>query len=260
MVDFISYPSNMHNDFELYSNSHEQPLDYPLTAQPFMPSSTYGMEQTFSAPYDPMVPLAEASRPHDLQFHYDAIAQGVKPFQFHTPAGSPHSTSHSFHEQPPVLSASSESGASVSSSTMGSPTQYNEPWNPMGLGLTSSFEYQGMIAAEKTFVGESTVLSAVSSSISSLISPTTPLSERKVFKTPITPASANWSIPRPSGRRNSLLSHIVRPCDVIPTTISPLIDSSARSFQPLDSPCWFPIVASPCYKHQRLTWCKQIPI
>lgn len=149
MVDYVPYQSNMHHDFELYTNNQEQAMEYPLTHQPFMPTSTYGMEQTFSAPFDPMAPLAHTQRPHDLHFHYDAIAQGV---QFHTPAGSPHSTSHSFHEQPPHLSASSESGASVSSSAMGSPTHFNESWNPMGLGLTSGFEYSGMIAAEKSFV------------------------------------------------------------------------------------------------------------
>lgn len=193
-------------------------MDYPLSHQPFLPASTYNMEQTFSAPFDPMMPLAEAQRPHDLQFHYDAIAQGV---QFHTPAGSPHSTSHSFHEQPPVLSASSESGASVSSSAMGSPTHYNHSWNPMGLGLTSGFDDPGMTASEKTFVGESIVSSTVPSSPFSVVSPTT-----LIFKTPITPASANWSSTRSSGRRNSLLSHVVLPCDVISASSSHSVDSS----------------------------------
>jgi hypothetical protein len=217
-------------------------MDYPLTNQPFLPSSTYGMEHTFSAPYDPMMPLVEAPRPQDLQFHYDGIAQGVKPYQFHTPVGSPHSTSHSFHEQPPVLSASSESGASVSSSAMGSPTHYNETWNPMGLGLTSTFEYPGMIASEKSFVGESTVLSTSSSSSTFLASPTTPLTEGNVFKTPSTPASAKWSFARSIGRRNSLLSCEVRPGDVISTTCSPLFDPILRPSHSLDASCWFPSI------------------
>ncbi|OAK94467.1 hypothetical protein IQ06DRAFT_85378 [Phaeosphaeriaceae sp. SRC1lsM3a] len=149
MVDYVQYQSNMHHDFELYSNNQEQAMEYPLTNQPFLPASTYGMEQTYSAPFDPMVSMAPQQRPHDLHFHFDAIAQGV---QFHTPAGSPHSQSHPFHEQPPVLSASSESGASVSSSALGSPTHFNESWGPMGLGLTTGFEYPGMVATEKSFV------------------------------------------------------------------------------------------------------------
>jgi hypothetical protein len=245
MVDYVPYPSSMHHDFELYSNNQEQHIEFPLGNQPFLPSSTYSMEQTFSAPYDPMVPLAEAPRPHDLQFHYDAIAQGVKPFQFHTPAGSPHSTSHSFHEQPPVLSASSESGASVSSSAMDSPTHFNEPWNPMGLELSSTFEYPGMIAAEKTFVGESIVSSTMLTSTSSVASPTTPCSERSIFRTPLTPASANWSSARSNGRRNSLLSHVVRPCEAIPEMFSPLIDSSRRSSHPFGLSSRFPIAMKP---------------
>ena len=238
MVDFVPYSSNMHHDFELYSNNQEQQMEFPMTSQPFLPASTYGMEQTFSAPYDPMVPLTEPPRPHELHFHYDAIAQGVKPFQFHTPAGSPHSISHSFHEQPPVLSASSESGASVSSSAMGSPTHFNESWNPMGLGLTSGFEFPGMIAAEKTFVGESTVPSTVESSASSLVSPSSPPLERNIFKTPVTPASAKWSSVRSNGWRNSLLSHVVRQSDVMPTYSHP-VHSSKRPSSSLESSCWF---------------------
>jgi len=258
MVDFVPYPSNMHHDFELYSNNQEQQMEYPLTSQPFLPASTYGMDQTFSAPYDPMGPLAEAQRPHDLHFHYDAIAQGVKPFQFHTPAGSPHSTSHSFHEQPPVLSASSESGASVSSSTMGSPTHFNEPWNTVGLGFTSGFEYPGMIATEKTFVGESTVSSTVAPSSSSVIFSAPSRSETNTFKTPNTPASANWSLSRSNRRSNSLLSHVVRPCGVMHPTASPVYTSPYPS-QSLESSCRFPMQRTRSGQYQYLTWCKQIP-
>lgn len=159
MTEFASYPvvaPTMHNDFELYSNNQEQQLEYVPNSQPFLPSTTYAMDPTFSAPYDHMAPLPEAPRPQDLQFHYDAIAQGVKaPYQqYMSPSGSPNSTSQSFHEQPPYLSASSESCASVSSSAVGSPSlnpQFTEPWNPMvnGLGLTSGFEYPGMVETVK---------------------------------------------------------------------------------------------------------------
>jgi hypothetical protein len=179
--------------------------------QHFIASSTYAMDQTFSAPYDHMAPLTEVPQPQDLQYHYDAIAQGVRPYQYNTPTGSPHSTSHSFHELPPVLSASSESGASVSSSAMGSPSlvpQYNDSWSTMGLGLTSGYEYPVMVSTEKSFVGESTIPSTTASSQSSVISPTSPLKSH-VFKTPMTPASANWSSTRSRQRRNSLLSNEV---------------------------------------------------
>jgi hypothetical protein len=225
-------------------------MDYPLTNQPFMPSSTYGMEQSFSAAYDPMMPLTDAQRPQDLHFHYDTVAQGMKPFPFHTPAGSPHSTSHSFHEQPPILSASSESGASVSSSAIGSPTHFEEPWNSVGLGLSSGFEYPGMIAAEKTFVGESTVCSTTSSSVSSTVSPTTPHSEHNTFKLPVTPASATWPLARSRDRRNSLLSHEVYAGNVTPVVFSSFIDSSLRPSHSLGSTCWFPSAVIPISKNK----------
>ncbi|KAL6163291.1 hypothetical protein ACJQWK_10880 [Exserohilum turcicum] len=154
MVEFAQYTPGMAHDFELYSHNQEQQhLDFQHN-QTFMPTSTCAMDHTFSAPFDPMAPLTEMQRPQDLHFHYDVIAQGVKPYQYQTPAGSPHSTSNSFHEMPPVLSASSESGASVSSSAMGSPSlvpQFNS-WQPMPMGLTSGYEYPGMIANEKSYV------------------------------------------------------------------------------------------------------------
>ncbi|KAF2786974.1 hypothetical protein K505DRAFT_354125 [Melanomma pulvis-pyrius CBS 109.77] len=159
MVDYVPYPhASMPHDFELYS-AHEQQLDFmptTTTTHHFMPPS-YSIDPAFSGPYEPvtMSALSEAApRPQDLQFHYDGIAQGVKPSFQYSPSGSPHSVSHSFHDQPPILSASSESSASVSSSAIGSPSlnpQYNEAWNPMthGLGLTSGFEYSGMVVADK---------------------------------------------------------------------------------------------------------------
>lgn len=152
MAEYAQYPASMPQDFELYSNTHEHHMEFQHS-HPFM-SSAYGMEHAFSASYDPMAPLTEIPRPQDLQYHYDAIVQGVRPYQYHTPAGSPHSISHSFHEMPPVLEASSESGASVSSSAMGSPAivpQFNESWNPMPLGHVPGYEYTNM-ATEKSYV------------------------------------------------------------------------------------------------------------
>jgi hypothetical protein len=252
MVDYLPYQSNMHHDFELYSNQ-EQAMEYPLTNQPYMPASTYGMDQSFSPSYNNMMPMAQPQRPHDLPFHYDPIAHDVKPFQFHTPAGSPHSTSHSFHEQPPVLSASSESGASVSSSALGSPTHFNESWNPMGLGLTSGFEYPAMVAAEKAFVGEFTVSSTQSTSPSTFLSPKTSLPEKSVFKTPFTPASASRPRSKSGGRKNSLLSHVNRVGDALPTNFSTSDQSPLYSSQSLISVCWFPSLVNPHCHDQKLT-------
>jgi hypothetical protein len=235
MVDFAQYTRTMPHDFELYSNNQEQHLEFHPN-QHFIPSSTYAMDQAFNAPYDHMAPLTEVPRPQHLQYHYDAIAQGVKPYQYDTPAGSPHSTPHSFHEHPPVLSASSESGASVSSSAMGSPSlvpQYNESWNPMGLEFTSGYEYPAVAATEKSFVGESTVPSTTALSQSSVTFSTSPF-KGHVFKTPMTPASANWSSMRPRERRNSLLSTEVLIRDLPAVTSSsvtsvPYLSQSSQS-------------------------------
>ncbi|KAF2192645.1 hypothetical protein K469DRAFT_731128 [Zopfia rhizophila CBS 207.26] len=152
----------MPHDFELYSNQ-EQQLDFLPTAQGYLPSSTYSIDPVYSVAYEPvpMPALSEAPpRPQDLQPLYDGIAQGVKQNFQYSPSGSPNSTAHSFDNQPPILSGSSESGASVSSSTMGSPSlnpQYNDSWNHMnGLGLapgivqsSSAFEYDGLVVTDK---------------------------------------------------------------------------------------------------------------
>ncbi|KAI8938738.1 hypothetical protein NX059_004605 [Plenodomus lindquistii] len=154
MADYAPYPLHMPHDFELYSSNQEQHLEFH-SQQSYMPSSTYTMEQAYSASYNHMSPISDVRSQQDLQYHYDVIAQGVKPFQYQTPAESPHSTPHSFLEQPPILSASSESCASISSSATGSPlhaAQFTQPWDNMGLGLSSSFEYGGMVATEKSFV------------------------------------------------------------------------------------------------------------
>ncbi|KAF2109246.1 hypothetical protein BDV96DRAFT_503010 [Lophiotrema nucula] len=164
MVEFAPYPPNMHHDFQLYTNEEQQHLEFMSMNQPYQPATSYHMDPVFSAPYEPvgMPALSEPPRPHDLQFHYDGIAQGVKaPFPQFSPSGSPHSASQSFDNQPPVLSASSESGASVSSSVIGSPSlhpQFSEPWNQTsnGLGLapsiiqnSSAFEYEALVVADK---------------------------------------------------------------------------------------------------------------
>jgi hypothetical protein len=196
------------------------------------------MDQTFSAPCH-MASLAEVPRPQDLQVHYDAIAQGVKPYSYHTPAGSPYSTSHSFHDLPPVLSASSESSASVSSSTTGSPStvpQFNESWSQMNLGFTSSYDYPAMVATEKSYVGESTVPSTTAPAPFAM-SPAPPF-QKHVFKTPIIPASAKWPSTIPSGQRNFLLSNEMLVGGVPPANPASVVSIPCSSLSPRS--CWLP--------------------
>jgi hypothetical protein len=235
MVDYVPYTTaNMPHDFELYSHQ-EQQLDFLPTSQPFLPSASYPMDPTFGGAFDP----------NDLQFHYNGIAQGVKASfqqQYASPMASPHSTSHSFHEHPPVLSASSESGASVSSSALGSPSQFNDSWNPLsaGLGLTPAFEYPGMVEPVKVpgCVGESTSVPSSLESFSSAC-PATPTSDplhQNVSRSPATPASARWSASRSiafAGRRNSRLSNVVRPSDIVDTSlVSPVPPTCSFSPSP----------------------------
>jgi len=159
MISYAEYPPH---DFELYSNQEAQ-FDVLASSQPYLPTSTY-LDPTFSAPFDAVSLQAFSDMPRsqaDLRFHFDGIAQGVKPtYQHYSPAASPNSGSHSFDVQPPNLSTSSESGASVSSSAMGSPSlnpQYHDAWSSMsGLGLapgvvhgSSGFDYDDMVATDK---------------------------------------------------------------------------------------------------------------
>jgi hypothetical protein len=261
-----------HHDFELYS-AQEPQLDF--NNQHYMPS-TYIVDPAFSASYEPvtMPALSELPpRPHDLQSYYDGIAQGVKPSFQYSPHGSPHSISHSFQDQPPILSASSESSASVSSSNTGSPSlnpQYNEPWNHMTheLGLSSGYEYNGMVVTDKApgCVGESTKVPSKFESSFPIASPKTPVLpsprieglQTPLFISPVTPASAStkWSASRtgtPPTRRGSLLSNEIRLNDLpdIPFaasySYSCIVNSSsthsARSplnlVAPLESSCRF---------------------
>lgn len=244
MVDYAYPPTMQHHDFELYQEQEHQ-LQYLPTTQPFLPSSTYSMEQSFSAPYEHTFPLVEAPRP---QFTYEQLAQDHKlaqHYNYHSPSGSPHSTLNSFQDQPPVLSASSESGASASSSALGSPSvtpQFEmEAWNPMAM-MTSGIDFPTMAAEQKSFVGESMVPCASTASFSS----STYTAPSNAFKTPTTPASASWSHMRSSRRRNSLLFNEVLPNDV-PTspapsiTSSPLLSRSSPSLMPFpQASCWFP--------------------
>lgn len=226
-------------------------MDYMSHPQAYVPSNAYIDPMAFPSSYDTVpMSMAEAPRPQDLQFHYDGIAQGVKQSMHYSPAASPSSGAHSFDTQPPMLSASSESGASVSSSAMGSPSlnpQYDASWNAMhGLGLT---QYDGLVVNDKLAgcVGESPRISSSSESPSLVLrsnsmptsnasSPASGNSHNTVFKSPKTPASAFTSYSSamrrsPSvsaghaGRRGSLLSKEILPAEVTNTSSKALLSS-----------------------------------
>lgn len=248
MVDY-AYPQTMHHDFELYAQEQEQQqLQYMSSTQPFLPSSTYSMEPSFSASYEHMMPLVEAPRP---QYSYDQLAQEHKfaqQYNYHTPSGSPNSTFNSFQDQPPILSASSESGASASSSALGSPSitpQFEmESWNPMAM-MTSGLEYPAIIANEKTFIGESVLHSAIATP--SISSPTPSVSST-VFKAPTTPASAL--------RRSSIVSDTYDPFTSSHPLNSPS-SSLSRSSDYVSSPqesCSFLPELSYFILSKMLTW------
>lgn len=263
MVDFHPYPAAMPQEFDPYSQP-EQQYEFVTASHPFVPSS-YAIDPTFSSPYEfvGMTSMAEPPRPEELQYHYDGIAQGVKC----SPHGSPQSIAQPF-EQPPILSASSESGASVTSSNMPSPhlgPQYSESWksmmtNNIGLPILQSspnFEYEGL-PAEKApgCVGEFTTISTSSrTSPSSTLLPISSCDARSepeyVFKSPSAPASA--TVPghkavMGAGRRNSILSREVLPGDIpeSPSERSSLLASinlspKSESSSANPSSCRFPL-------------------
>ena len=233
-----------HHDFELYQEQ-EQQLQYLPTTQSFLLSSTYSMEQSFGAPFEHTFPLVEAPRP---QYTYEQFAQGHKlasQCNYHSPSGSPHSTLNSFQDQPPVLSASSESGASVSSSALGSPSttpQFEmDAWNPMAM-MTSGIDFPTMAAEQKSFIGESMVPSATTTSFT----PSPSTASSTAFRTPTTPASASWTSMKWSRRRNSLLANEITPNDVSTSpassfTSSPLLSRSSSYLMPISrASCRFP--------------------
>ena len=184
MASFAEYQNPISvtdsNDFVLYS-THDSYPDFMPTSHPYNPylNST-------GAGFEPFpVPFTAASQPHDFGFAATAASQHVKAGYPHTPAESPtNSANNSFDIQPPNLSCTSDSGASVqstSSSAMGSPSlnasYAQEPWSTVGAGLgiapgiahpgqepfgTSGYEYDPVLVNEKIpgCVGESQSISS----------------------------------------------------------------------------------------------------
>jgi hypothetical protein len=138
MVSYAEYPSTMpSNDFDLYP-TQEQYADLLVSSQTsYLPTSQY-MDNSFSGAFENNTQQT-LSVPRTQDFRFSLDASQLKQSYAYSPAASP-AHSNSFDVIPPQLSTSSESSASVqstSSSAIGSPSmdpQYQEQWT-IGLGL-----------------------------------------------------------------------------------------------------------------------------
>ncbi|KAK4979488.1 hypothetical protein LTR66_010486 [Elasticomyces elasticus] len=191
MMSYAEYPHAMplhDNDFPLFP----QYSDYTATSQAYIPTNTYQEPGFPASAYGSYA--AHHNFPgqqlHNFSFNVHNVAQGQKAaFNPHSPLYSPtNSASNSFDFQPPVLSSTSDSGASVQSalsSAMGSPSlnaQNSADWpSSTGLGIslnivnpdsfardpfaTTSFEVESLLAQDKDLgcVGESGELSSCQS-------------------------------------------------------------------------------------------------
>ncbi|KAK6405294.1 hypothetical protein LTR95_018784, partial [Oleoguttula sp. CCFEE 5521] len=167
--EYQQQPFVTNNDFELYSSfdwNHDQSY-LPSTTyaeQSYIPSTTYSSLQTQPAFTHQFSDAYTLGAPVKQEVHDTASA--------YSPT---HSAAHSFdfHQQPPVLSAPSDSGASVQSSVssaIGSPSvhpqQHSQGWHfQQGVVLnpgiaqhdvlaTSGFEIDPIPIMDKTCVGE----------------------------------------------------------------------------------------------------------
>jgi hypothetical protein len=171
------------HSFDPYSQETSY-SDFPQTSQAYPVSSSY-MDVPFSAALNPLDSYSAFSEmPRSQDFPYLDSSSGIK--HTYSPAAT-----EAEQMMPPQLTASSESGASVqstSSSAMGSPhlhpqyQQHPEPWNHLlpgqGLGLnsqeiftrdpffTSGMDQETVMATDKIpgFVGESPASSSTSQS------------------------------------------------------------------------------------------------
>ncbi|KAI9694881.1 MAG: hypothetical protein M1822_000497 [Bathelium mastoideum] len=200
MASFSEYQNSIavsegNNDFVLYS-THDSYPDYmstslPYTSNPYVSSTGAGFEP-FSVPSFPTT----TAQSHDFGFGATSAPQNVKGHYPHTPAESPtNSANNSFDNQPPHLSSTSDSGASVqstSSSAMGSPSLNpafaHESWNTLGQGLgiapgivhhdqfgTSGFDYDPVLHDKiPGCVGESSNLSSTQHAMQSTPSSSSP--------------------------------------------------------------------------------------
>ncbi|KAK4982142.1 hypothetical protein LTR50_007827 [Elasticomyces elasticus] len=191
MMSYAEYPHAMplhDNDFPLFP----QYSDYTATSQAYIPTNTYQEPGFPASAYGSYAAhhTFPGQQLHNFSFNVHNVAQGQKAaFNPHSPLYSPtNSASNSFDFQPPVLSSTSDSGASVQSalsSAMGSPSlnaQNSADWpSSTGLGIslnivnpdsfardpfaTTSFEVESLLAQDKDLgcVGESGELSSCQS-------------------------------------------------------------------------------------------------
>ncbi|KAF2837943.1 hypothetical protein M501DRAFT_919641, partial [Patellaria atrata CBS 101060] len=171
MVSYAEYsiPTTMPTaDFDLYPQQENYQEAF-TSSQSYMAVPAFDHTYSTFDSQSSIQAFSNAPRSQEFNFSLDGIPQSIKnSYHSYSDAGSPaNSASHSFDIHPPHLSAASESGASIpstSSSAMGSPSmnpQYHDSWNVMGQGLglapglvsqdsfTSSFEYEAMVATDK---------------------------------------------------------------------------------------------------------------
>jgi hypothetical protein len=265
MTSFAFAPVMAGNHFDPFSTGDAY-SSYSTTSQPYPPSSSY-LDPSFPAAlasidsYSAVNAYSEAPRSQDpFPFGMESSAQDLKASQAthqpYSPAASP--------VPPPQLSTSSESGASVhstSSSAMGSPRlhpQYNpEHWSTMmpgqGLGLdpdvsqepfsqevffTTSMDQDAInatIAGDKIhgFVGESHGSFSSQSGPSTLRSPSN--SPSPSFPTGLLHGLPSVPVLKSQGGHQSALSPARSPDDTFKTPSIPasaFLPSSPRLFSP----------------------------
>ncbi|KAK5007740.1 hypothetical protein LTR28_004896, partial [Elasticomyces elasticus] len=262
------------NDFSLFP----QYSDYTATSQAYIPTNTYQESGFPASAYESYAAhhTFPGQQLHNFSFGVHNVAQGQKAaFNPRSPLYSPtNSASNSFDVQPPVLSSTSDSGASVQSalsSAMGSPSlnaQNAADWaSSTGLGIslnivnpdsfardpfaTTSFEVESLLAQDKD-------LGCVAFSMDS-VQPSAPLSsgveekdfssttkadrtsrESSVFRSPTTPASAAlfqpWSptLARVKGQQGPSVPHVQKPRTKL--TGSPLNQAPVFAQSPSPAP------------------------
>ena len=254
MATFADY--NQHtmagNDFTLYPYQEVWNQD-----QSYLPTSTYA-DQTYlnATSFDSY--QAQQTYTHPDQFTFPLDPSFQQKHSLHPDYSPAHSASHSFDQQnPPFLSSTSDSGASVQStisSAMGSPSaqpQQSNDWahpsmgmfpgivNSDGLGhdayATTGFEMDSIPVTDKGCVGE---LTAISSSqmqqnmppfnMSSFNSSFDLLRDAKPF--PQAFGGSEWSVPQDTLPQVSAAQSLS-----IPSAFWPEVRGSSESASPNDS-------------------------
>lgn len=257
MATFADYPQQTmasNNDFTLYPYQWNDDQSY-------LPVSTYSDQAYMNAnAFDPYQTTQGFPQMDQFSFGMDQTFQSKSTLQPPSPNYSPaNSASHSFDLHPPILSSTSDSGASVPStisSAMGSPSVQPQPSNDwsqqqnMGMlpGIvqqdnlgqdvfaTTGFDLETIPVTDKGCVGELTAISSsqqasnVSSSNFSLSSSFDLLRDSGSYSQTV--GMDNWSMPL-----NALPAGSVgQPMLSIPSQTAPGGDNTSPSDSVFKSP------------------------